>query len=245
MKKILSIALTALALLSCNDDSKKSQTHLTIGLSADYPPFEYFKDGKIVGFDVDLLEAIASRLKMTVEFKDMNFDGIIAALQSSRINAGVSAISATPERKKAVDFSDNYYAGSIVMVCPKESDISTMADLSGKTIGLQSGSMYEPYANNDLSQQVTNLTVKTLPKVPDLIQDMKSGRLSCLIMGKTEGDLLAKNQPDYKVLPLVGSEIEIAIAFPKGSPLRDKINGTLSDMKKDGSLDQLITKWLA
>ena len=244
MKKLLSIACTALAVISCNDDTKKTDSQLTVGVSADYPPFEYFSDGKIVGFDIELLEEIAKRLQLTVEFKDMNFDGIIAALQSKRIDLGVSAISATEERKKAVDFSDNYFAGSIVMVCQKDSDIKQVSDLSGKTIGLQSGSMYEPYANSDLSQQAPNLIIKTLPKVPDLIQDMKSGRLSCIIMGKTEGDLLVKQQSDFKVISLIGSEIEIAIAFPKGSSLRDKVNTVLNDMKKDGSLDQLITKWL-
>lgn len=245
MKKLLSIACTALAVISCNDDSKKNESHLIIGVSADYPPFEYFSDGKVVGFDIELLEEIAKRLHLTVEFKDMNFDGIIAALQSKRIDAGVSAISATEERKKAVDFSDNYYAGSIVMVCPKNSEIKQASDLSGKTIGLQSGSMYEPYANSDLSQQAPNMIIKALPKVPDLIQDMKNGRLACVIMGKTEGDLLVKQQTDFKVIPLVGSEIEIAIAFPKGSVFRDKVNAVLTDMKKDGSLNQLITKWLA
>jgi polar amino acid transport system substrate-binding protein len=244
MKKLLSIACTALAVISCNDDTKKTDSQLTVGVSADYPPFEYFSNGKIVGFDIELLEEIAKRLQLAIEFKDMNFDGIIAALQSKRIDAGVSAISATTERKKAVDFSDNYFAGSIVMVCQKDSDIKQASDLSGKTIGLQSGSIYEPYANSDLSQQAPNLIIKTLPKVPDLIQDMKSGRLSCIIMGKTEGDLLVKQQSDFKVIPLIGSEIEIAIAFPKGSNLRDKVNTVLSDMKKDGYLDQLITKWL-
>ena len=244
MKKLLSIACTALAVISCNDDSKKNDSLLTVGVSVDYPPFEYFSEGKIIGFDIELLSEIARRLHLTVEFKDMNFDGIIAALQSKRIDLGVSAISATDERKKAVDFSENYYAGSIAMVCPKESDIKQASDLSGKTIGLQSGSMYEPYANEDLIKQAPNMVIKTLPKVPDLIQDMKSGRLACIIMGKTEGDLLVRQQSDFKVIPLEGSEIEIAIAFPKGSALRDKVNMVLIEMKKDGSLDKLIATWL-
>ena len=244
MKKFLSIACTALAMVSCKDEQKKIEPQITVGLSADYPPFEYFSDGKIIGFDVELLDEIAKRLDMAIEFKDMNFDGIIAALQSKRIDVGVSAISATEERKKAVDFSDNYYSGSMVMVCPKDSEIKTTSDLRDKTIGLQSGSIYESYANNDLIQQTPNMVVKTLPKVPDLIQDMKSGRIACILMGKTEGDLLVTQQTAFKVIPIAGSEMEIAIAFPKGSELRNKVNDILAEMKKDGSLNQLITKWL-
>ena len=56
MKKLLSIACTALAVISCNDDTKKTDSQLTVGVSADYPPFEYFSDGKIVGFDIELLD---------------------------------------------------------------------------------------------------------------------------------------------------------------------------------------------
>lgn len=244
MKRLLTLVAVATSLIACKTEEKTDSDTLVVGLSADYPPFEYFKNGHIVGFDVSLIEALAKKIGKTVKIKDMNFDGIIAALQSNRIDVAISAISATPERKNAVDFTNTYYSGSIVMVCPQDSNIHAIEDLKGKTIGLQSGSIYEPYANGDLRAKLGALTVKTLPKIPDLIQDMKARRISCLIMGKTEADKIASEQPGLVVYPIDGTEVDMAIALPKGSPLKDKLDAALAEMKADGSLEHLIQERL-
>ncbi|WP_051908497.1 ABC transporter substrate-binding protein [Candidatus Odyssella acanthamoebae] len=247
MKKLLSLALITSLLMGCKKEeanAPKEPNKLIIGLSADYPPFEYFKNGKIVGFDVALMEALTKKLGVDVEFKDMNFDGIIGALQTKRIDAAISSISASEDRKQAVDFTNTYYSGGIAMVCSKESDVATILDLKGTTIGLQAGSVYEPYANDGLKNQLGELTIKSLPKIPDLIQDLKSKRIVCILMGTTEAKRLALEQPDLKAIPISGSETEVAIALPKGSALKDKLNTALAEMKADGSLDKLIQEWL-
>ncbi|MBW8309050.1 MAG: ABC transporter substrate-binding protein [Candidatus Paracaedibacteraceae bacterium] len=247
MKKLLSLALITTLLMGCKKDETsppKNPDKIIVGLSADYPPFEYFKDGKIVGFDVVLMEALAKRINVKVEFKDMNFDGIIGALQTKRIDAAISSISATEGRQQAVDFTDTYYSGGIAMVCPKESNMATSLDLKGATIGLQAGSSYEYYAHGDLKSQLGELMIKSLPKVPDLIQDLKSKRIVCILMGITEAKRLELEQPDLKAIPISGSETEVAIALPKGSALKNKLNAALADMKADGTLDKLIHEWL-
>ena len=247
MKKLLSLALLTSLLLGCkkeDNNTPKPSANLIVGLSADYPPFEYFKDGKIVGFDVALMEALVKRIGVEAEFKDMNLDGIIGALQTKRIDAAISALSASEERQQAVDFTDSYYSGGISMVCSKEFNIATPLDLKGATIGLQAGSIYEPYANGELRNQLGELTIKSLPRIPDLIQDLKSKRIICILMGTTEAKRLETEQPDLKAIPINGSETEVAIALPKGSPFKGKFNKALADMKADGSLDKLILEWL-
>jgi ABC-type amino acid transport substrate-binding protein len=247
MKKIgfiFTVVALMLAGCGCDKEAPKQSNHLVVGLSADYPPFEYFKEGQIVGFDVDLMKALAAKIGATVEFKDMNLDGIIGALQTNRIEAAISSLTVSEERKKAVDFTDSYYSGSVAIVSYKTLKIDTLNDIKGQTIGVQTGSVYETYANSDLKAQVGDLTIKTLPKIPDLIQDLKSKRIVCLVMGTTEAKRLEAEQPDLKAMVVGGSETEVAIAVPKNSELRKKLNQALAEMKADGSLERLTKEWL-
>ncbi|WP_010298358.1 ABC transporter substrate-binding protein [Candidatus Odyssella thessalonicensis] len=247
MKRILPIIGAALLLIGCKKEetpASSAANKIIVGLSADYPPFEYFKDGKIVGFDVALMEALAQRIGVDVEFKDMNFDGIIGALQSKRIDASISSITATEERKQAVDFTAPYYAGSISLVCTADALIATANELKGQTVGLQTGSIYEMYATQELKPKNPELVIKGLPKVPDLIQDLKSKRIVGILMGSTEAKRLLIEQPTLKVIPVDGSETELAIALPKGSPLKDKLDQALAAMKADGSLEKITQEWL-
>lgn len=246
MKKLLSLIFTATMLVSCDQPTKSPQqsNKIIVGVSADYPPFEYFKDGKIIGFDIALMETLAQKTGKQAEFRDMNFDSLIGALQSNRIDVAISSISASEERKKAVDFTDTYYSGSVSMVCLQTSGVANVDDLKKQTVGLQSGSVYEAYANNELKGQVGNIQIKTLPKIPDLVQDLKSKRIACILMGATEAKRLEQEQSDLKAIHISGSETDVAIALPKNSPLTAKLNQALAEMKTDGSLGQLIQTWL-
>ena len=102
MKRILASLFVCLALFGCKE---KKENHLTIATSADYPPLEFFKDGEIVGMEIDLIRAIAKELNYSTTIKDMSFDSIIGALQTERVDLAISGISATSERKEKVDFA--------------------------------------------------------------------------------------------------------------------------------------------
>lgn len=246
MKKLLSLIFTATMLVSCDQPTKSPQqsNKIIVGVSADCPPYEYFKDGEIVGFDIVLMETLAQKIGKQAEFRDMNFDSLIGALQTSRIDAAISSINPSEERRKAVDMTEPYYSGSVSMVCLKAADITGVDDLKNQTIGLQSGSVYEAYANNELKYNIDNIQIKTLPKIPDLIQDLKSGRIVCILMGTTESKRIAQEQSDLKSIYISGSETDVVIALPKNSPLTAELNQVLAEMKTDGSLGQLIQTWL-
>lgn len=247
MKKLLPFAILATMLLGCKKEEttkQESSNKIIVGLSADYPPFEFFKDGTIVGFDVALINALAKKIGSDVEIKDMNFDSIIGALQTKRIDVAISSLSATEERKKSVDFTDPYYSGSISVVYLQDNEIKNTEDLKGKIIGLQTGSIYEPYVAGELTAKLGKIETKSLPKIPDLIQDLKSKRITCILLGTTEANRLVKEQPDLTVTQISAAETELAIALPKGSPLKDKLNQALEEMKADGSIDKLIKEWL-
>jgi polar amino acid transport system substrate-binding protein len=247
IQKLLSMVLMACALLmtACGEKKKSDSHTIVVGTSADYAPYEFFKDGQMVGFDIELMREISKRLGKEVEFKDLYFDAIVGSLKTERIDMAISAITPTEERRKSVDFSDEYTESkNPVMVCRGTSTVATIEDLVNEAIGVQSGSTHEDYAKNTLSKIVT-LTVKSLSKIPDLIQDMNAGRVSCLVLGPDEAREIVKSYNNMKIVALPDTVPGFAIAFPKGSSLMGRVNKILDDMKADGSLGKLKEKWLS
>jgi len=249
MKKqiiLFTFLLAVFTLSGCQKDSKESPHNsqkIIVGTSADNPPFEFLKDGKVVGFDIALMTEIGKQLNMDIEIKDMNFDGILGSLTSKRIDAAIAGLSATNERKKAMDFTQSYHTSTISMVFLKDSAGKSESDISNKSVGVQAGTMYEAYANGDLHQKVSSYTVKSLPRIPDLIQDLKSGRIVCIISGTAEAMSIETNHPGTTSLVLQ-EDPGFAIALPKGSPLTEKINVAIDALKKNGKIAQLQNEWL-
>ncbi len=243
MKKILSLFLVCLSLIAC--DEKKNENTLVVATSADYPPFEFYKDGKIVGFEIDLITAIAKELKKEIVIKDMSFDGIIGGLQSGRIDVAISAISETSDRKEKVDFTAPYHRTMSVMLVGKESPITKPNDLASKSVGVQMGTTYEKMIKEEWQPVISNMSLRSLSKVPDLIQDYKSGRLDAIVLGVSEAESIVKTYPELKIIPLPSTEAVYAIALPKRSPLTEKINEIIKKWHTDGTLKKIQDAWLS
>lgn len=245
-KSILSIlSVVGLFLTACEKKSTVSKDTLTIATCADYPPYEFFQDGKITGFDIDLMEEIAKKLGKKIDIKDMSFDSIIGALQSGRVDAAISSLNETPERKKSVDFSVEYYnGGQRVFVCFDHSVLKDIKDLKGKTVGVQMGATHEKYAKEELTKTIPDLKITSLGKIPDLIQDMKAGRSAGFIMGSIEAIALTKNQKGFKIIPISGEIPGLSIAFPKDSPLTASVNKIILDLIQNGFVQSLTDKWM-
>jgi ABC-type amino acid transport substrate-binding protein len=240
---------SALALLSlligCKDDKKPEagkNAPLTVATSADYPPFEYYKDGKIVGFEIDLMNAIAKELKRDVIFQDLPFESILGALQSKRVDLSISCLSATPERAKVVDFSVHYNTSKTVLITDDVS-IKSMNDLKEKTVGVQLGSTNEICLKEWLPK-VAGMKIQSLSKVPDLIQNLKVKRIVGIVLGETEAYAVMNEVKGLQMIEIPNTEFSSAIAFPKGSALVVSVNDVIQKMQKDGSLKALQDKWL-
>lgn len=242
--KLMGVILAACTLLTACDEKKDgSGKTLTVGVSADYAPFEFFQNGEIVGFDIDLMNEVAKRLGKDVKFKDMSFDAILGSLSTQRIDAAISSITPTPERRKSIDFSKEYIQSNRVMLCKGTSTINSVSDLAEGTVGVQSGSTHEVYANKVLNKDV-HVTVKSLTRVPDLLQAMEIGNVSCLIMDNAEAAAILKSQANLKTISLPGEVSSSAIGFPKNSPLTSQVDKILTEMEADGYLAKLKEKWL-
>lgn len=258
MKKWISLSLTLVLLvgiLAACGTSKQDNTAgsnsqnkkvLTMSTSADYKPFEYIetgKSGQIIGFDVDLANAIASKLGYKVNVKDMDFSGLIQSLKSGQSDFVIAGMTPTEKRKKNVDFSDIYYTSKLMIVSNKKSNINKLADLKGKSVGVQLGSIQEGQAK-DINKKVP-INIQNRDRIPDLIEELKAGRLDAAIIedNVAKGYVAKEQQLKGFTIKEDPKDAGYAIAFPKNSALTAKFNNELNKMKKNGELQKLIIKW--
>lgn len=216
---------------------------LKMGTSADFPPFETRDTaGNIVGFDIDLAKKIADELGYELEIRDMNFDGLIGALQSGTIDFVASGMSATKERKENVDFSSEYHRSGELFVTLPDSEVKTMADLDGAKIGTQLGSIQDEGAKK-LAEEI-DLEIKSLNKVPELIQELKAGRIDAVYLDKVVAEGYIKELGLAGFLDESGETPGMAIAFPKGSDLVEEFSKVIDEMLANGEIDKLSKEWL-
>lgn len=227
--------------------STSGQKKLVMVTSPDYPPYQFYETGsrKIVGFDVDIANRIASELGYQLEIKESDFNGLIPALQARRADFVMAGMTPTPERKQNVDFSTIYYEAKDTIVAPKGSPLTTAQSLAGKTVGVQLASIQEGNAKK-IAAKVPEMQVKQLNRVPDIVQEIKANRIDAGIIENTVAEGFVQSNPNlqFTVIPSEGPSGS-AIAFPKGSPLVADFNRVLQSMKDKGELDQLAQKWFS
>ncbi len=225
------------------EDIKKSGK-LVVGLSADYPPYEFTAkvDGKTeyVGIDIEIAKKLAKDLGVKLEIKNMSFDSLLVALETNKVDAIISAMNPTPERKASVDFSDIYYSGKQYIVINKKdaSKYKNLADFKGQTVGAQNGSLQY----NLVKDQMPGTTVKGLSKLNNLVLALQSGKINGIAMEEPTAKAYVANNnqllafdPGFSVN---SDQTGSAIAFRKNSPaLVAAANKTLAQIKKQNLLD--------
>jgi len=242
-------ALLAIGLVTaCNPGgssggSSSGGKTLTMATSADYPPYEFVDSSsgnqQVIGFDVDIAKHITEKLGYELKIDNVDFNGLIPALQSKRADFVMAGMTPTAERKKSVDFSASYYDAKNTIVAKKGSNLTTAESLSGKTVGVQLGSIQEKAAKD-----IKGIQVKQLNRISEMVQELKAGRVNALIMEDTVAKGFIASNPDleFNTIPSQG-ESGSAIAFPKDSELIAKFDPILAEMKSSGKLEELITKW--
>jgi polar amino acid transport system substrate-binding protein len=240
----LSAVLTVVAVACANpNSSSESGKKLVMVTSADYPPYEFVDSSsgsqEIVGFDVEIAKAITEELGYDLEIQNIDFNGLIPALQAKRADFVMAGMTPTEERKQNVDFSDIYYEAKNTIVTVKGSGLTTAESLNGKLVGVQLGSIQEGVA-----KKIQGANVKPLNRINEMIQELKAGRVDALIMEDTVAKGYVEINPDleFNVIPSEG-ESGSAIAFPKGSELTPEFNRVLAEMKSSGQIEELVTKW--
>ncbi len=260
-KTAMALMVAATVMLSGCDNSKKdtasknsssdnAQTTLRVGTSGAYPPFEYRDtNGKLVGFDVDVLNAIGKKLNYKVEWTTAEFSGLFGMLDTHRIDTIANLVSVTPERQKKYLFSKDYAYDGAQLVVKKDSSIKNLSDLKGKVLGAMLGNDLQQYATQWNSTHGNTFTIKTYQDNSGVYDDVVNGRLDAFI----DSEITALVQIKAKNLPLkIASDKKlytIEQAFPfrkddKDQAFVNKFNQALDELSKDGTLTRLSIQWL-
>lgn len=237
MKKLLIASVIAFATFSTQAKD------LTFAMEPSYPPFETTNEkGEIIGFDIDIANAICKEIQANCSFKSLSFDGLVQAVKQKRIDGVISAMDITEARSKQVLFSDAYYDSSASFIALKgKADLNT-----AKNVGVQNGTTFQQYVVAEAKQYAP----KAYNSIQDSILDLKNGRID-LIFGDTAvlADMLSKETD----LTFVGEKVTnqkyfgngLGIAINKGNKdLVDELNKGLATIKANGEYQKIYDKWM-
>lgn len=214
---------------------------LVMATNASFPPYEYYESEKIVGIDAEIAELIAQKLDMELEIKDMEFGSIIGAVQSGTVDMAAAGMTVTEERLVSVDFTDSYAQGVQVVIVKEGADISSPDDLEGKKIGVQENTTGDIYATDDFGDE----NVKRYSKGNDAVAALSSGIVDAVIIDNEPAKSFVAANTGLVILDTEYAVEDYAIAVNKDdTELKEKINKALTELKEDGSIDKIISKYI-
>lgn len=241
LKKIFALVL-ALCMLLCFVGCGAKDNTLTMGTNAAFPPYEFVDDdGNIVGIDAEIAAALAEKLGMDLEIKDMEFDSLITACAGGSVDVVLAGMTVNDERKESVNFSDSYATGVQVIIVKEGSDIATVDDLEGKTIGVQAGTTGDIYCTDDYGQDY----VKQYNNGALAVAALNNGQVDCVIIDNEPAKNFVAANEGLKILETEYVTEDYAIAIAKeNTDLLAKINTAMAELKADGTIDKIIDKYI-
>lgn len=238
------LAFAAFGLASCN--SKKDSNEFVLGLDDSFPPMGFRdENNEIVGYDIDLAREVCSRIGMTFRAQPIDWSAKEQELNTGKISCIWNGLSITPERLEALTFSQAYLNNAQIVVVKAGSGIKTLADMSGKKLGVQAGSSAAdavdgvPDFKNSLKEIVEfkeNITA---------LNDLEIGGVDGVAMDSVVAEYSIKTTgKDFVILDEGLSPEQYGIAFKKGNTeLRDKVQNALNEMAADGTIAKISEKW--
>lgn len=240
MKKLamaLMIVISMSLFSACGNDNKDK---VLMATEAGFAPYEYLSGNEIVGVDVDIAQEIAKDMGKDIEIKNMNFDGALLAVQQGKVDFVAAGLSIKPERLEKMDFSIPYATSKQVIVVKKDAGVvNSEADIKETTkVGFQTGTTGQFYAEDDIKCDKKGYT-----KYSQAAQDLKNGKIDCIIMDEVPAKLIVKANPDLVILDKELFTDEYAIAVKKGNKeLLEKINKTIERLKSEGKIEEFTIK---
>ena len=238
MKRVLFCCFICLFLISgCSfkDDSK-----LVLVTEAGFAPYEFYQNGKIVGVDIDIAKEIAKELGKELVVKDVSFDFLINEVKSGKADFAAAGISITDERKKQVDFTDEYTVSNQVVVVKKDSSITSFDEISNKKIAVQLGTVADLY----VSDNYPDATLIQHKKYLSAVEDIKAGKADCLIMDELPAKEIVKANSGLKIMDGILFQDRYGMIVKKGNDkLRKQINKVLKRLIDDGTIENLVLKY--
>lgn len=251
----LSIAVFCLAGCGSKDDGKKTESKkseatdasvIKIGTNAEFPPFEYVdsEEGVIdefAGIDMEIANEIATKLNKKPEINNMDFDGLLIALENGQVDMVIAGMTVTEERALAVDFSEPYYTATQVMIVPKGSDIKSAKDIEGKKIGVIDG-----YTGQTCVEEL-GYDFDGYKKGADAIMDLANGKLDVVVIDSATAEKFIADNDGLEVVEdsEAFADEQYAIAVKKGNTeLLDSVNAAIKELNESGKVAEISEKYI-
>ncbi len=215
---------------------------ITIGNGGAYPPFEFVENGNLVGFDIDLGNEIARRLGVKAVWEKFDFNGLIPALQSKRVDLLATAMTRTPEREQRMRFSVSYYDSGIAAAVRPGVSIVKPEDLAGKIIAVQVGTAGERYAREKAQNSARE--IKTYNEFPLAMADVEAGRADVVVntMPVIKYNVVRRGNKLGVVGPWDARDVGVNTRM-EDQGLLDAVNRIIAELRSEGFLARLDAKW--
>ena len=225
---------------SAAEETEGAGGKIVMVTNAEFPPYEYHENNTIVGIDADIARAIADQMGMELEIQDMAFDSLIPAIQSGKADFAAAGMTVNEERLRNVDFTETYAEAAQVIIVKEGSAIAAPADLTGKKIGVQTGTTGDIYADD-----VENAEVQRFNKVIEAVMALTQDKLEAVIIDREPAKVFVKENEGLKILDEAFTEEEYAIAIKKGNTeLLEKMNAAIKELKESGELQKIVDKYI-
>lgn len=239
----LVVALAALAAAGCGGGGDTTggnvPAEVSVGSDIPYAPFEFGHSPPYKGYDMDIVNEIGKRIGAKMDIQDTAFPTIFRDLAQGKFDMVASASTITPEREKVVDFSDGYYETDQSLTVKKGSDIKSVDDLSGKTVGAQQGT-----TGADTAEGTDASSVRTYGAVDDAFNALEAGQVDAVVNDFSSSAAAVNAKQDLVIVQKIVTREVYGLAFQQGeTELRDAVNKALAEMKKDGTFTQIYMKW--
>ena len=225
---------------SAAEETEGAGGKIVMVTNAEFPPYEYHENNTIVGIDADIARAIADQMGMELEIQDMAFDSLIPAIQSGKADFAAAGMTVNEERLRNVDFTETYAEAAQVIIVKEGSAIAAPADLTGKKIGVQTGTTGDIYADD-----VENAEVQRFNKGMEAVMALTQDKLDAVIIDREPAKVFVKENEGLKILDEAFTEEEYAIAIKKGNTeLLEKMNAAIKELKESGELQKIVDKYI-
>jgi len=217
---------------------------ITVGVNSENPPWIFAKDGKMTGFEADIVEEFAKRAGYKLDYKSAPFSTVLTGVQSGQWDVAMSSIWIKQERAEVMDFADPYYDSGIGMMT-RSDGITDLSQMKGKVFGSDTGSANEAWLV-EAQDEYGPYKVKSYDYWVDAALDLEAGRIDGVVVDDPIALYYIKQHPKSNMVMKIyipGFKAGQALAFKKGSPLRDEFNKIQNEMKKDGTMLAIHKKW--
>ncbi len=214
------------------------------GTNAEFEPYEYMEGDTVVGIDAEIADAIAAKLGLTAQVENMDFDAIVPAVTTGKVDIGLAGMTVDEDRLKNVNFSTPYVEAGQAIIVKDGSDIASVADLSGKVIGVQRGTTGDEYVSDD-ANGVGAASIERYANGPDAAQALLTDKIDAVVIDNEPAKKLVANADGLVKLDETLTSEQYAIAISKdNTALLDAVNNALAELEADGTLQTIFDKYL-